>query len=233
MASLIQLENPASVGRNRADAEHVTLGANHDAGTQPMDKHLLKRRQLLAYFGLGALGFGGAALAARPRRQVLSTAAQPADSLVAQGTIGPGSPLPEFRGISHWLNSAPLQVADLQGSVVLIQFWTYACINSQRTLPYVIRWHQQYADQGLKVIGIHAPEFNFEHDVNNVREALQERQITYPVALDNEYTMMWKTYRNRYWPRLYLASRAGIIRYDHIGEGAYDQTEQTIRTMLG
>ena len=215
--------------------------ASHATGTGLMDKHLLKRRQLLWYVGLGALGFGATALVsggpaaiARHRHRTLASAAQRAlTPLVEARRVGPGTPLPEFQGIRHWLNSAPLQVADLKGSVVLIQFWTYACINSQRTLPYVIRWHQQYADQGLKVVGIHAPEFAFEHKVDNVSQALVERHITYPVALDNDYTMMWKTYRNRYWPRLYLASREGIISYDHIGEGAYAQTEQTIQRLLG
>ena len=200
-----------------------------------MNQQLLNRRRLLWYFGLGALAAGGAAMISPSKRYYLLPAAaqQSQTPLMVGGEIGPGAPLPEFQGISHWLNSDPLRLSDLKGSVVLVQFWTYACINSQRTLPYVIQWHQQYASQGLKIVGVHAPEFSFEHDVDNVRQALKERGITYPVALDNDYTMMWKVYRNRYWPHLYLTSREGIIRYDHIGEGAYHQTEQMIRKLLG
>ncbi len=122
-------------------------------------------------------------------------------------------------------------MADLKGSVVLIQFWTFGCINSQRTLPYITRWHQQYADQGLKIVGVHTPEFAFERDVNNVKEALQRYQINYAVPLDNEFRT-WRAYQNQYWPCLYLTSRAGIFRYKHIGEGAYDQTEKMIRRFL-
>jgi thiol-disulfide isomerase/thioredoxin len=140
--------------------------------------------------------------------------------------------LPEFQGISQWLNSAPLTVGDLKGSVVLVQFWTFACINCQRTLPYIVQWHQQYAAKGLKVIGIHTPEFAFERDLNNVKQALQKHNITYPVPIDNEFKT-WRAYSNEYWPHLFLADRQGVMRYDHIGEGAYDTTEQTIRKLLG
>lgn len=207
-----------------------------------MDKHLLHRRRLLWYFGLGALGSGAAALASRnlaqkwdvelpdlsatlSDRPTTNKATTPALALPAQ------MPLPEFQGISQWLNSAPLTIADLKGSVVLIQFWTFACINCQRTLPYVTSWHQQYAAQGLKVIGIHTPEFAFEREVGNIEAALAEHQIEYPVPIDNEFTT-WRAYSNRYWPHLFLADREGIVRYDHIGEGAYEQTEQAIRQLL-
>jgi thiol-disulfide isomerase/thioredoxin len=142
-----------------------------------------------------------------------------------------GRTLPEFQGISEWLNGSPLTVADLDGSVVLIQFWTFACINCQRTLPYIVQWHQQYAAQGLKVVGIHTPEFAFEREPRNVQKALQQYQITYPVPLDNDFKT-WKAYDNGYWPQLYLADRQGTVRYDHIGEGAYDETEKTIRQLL-
>ncbi len=141
------------------------------------------------------------------------------------------SSLPEFQGISQWLNSEPLTVSDLKGSVVLVQFWTFACINWQRTLPYIMRWHQQYAAQGLRVIGVHAPEFAFERDISNVEAALAEHQITYPVPIDDEFAT-WKAYDNRFWPHLFLADREGVIQYDHIGEGAYDETQQAIRQLL-
>jgi thiol-disulfide isomerase/thioredoxin len=143
----------------------------------------------------------------------------------------PRKPLPEFQGISHWLNSPPLAIADLKGKVVLVQFWTFSCINCQRTLPYITRWHRQYAAQGLTVIGVHTPEFAFEREVNAVKKALQQHQIAYAVALDNAYKT-WSAYSNNYWPHLFLADRQGILRYDHIGEGAYDTTERTIRQLL-
>jgi len=140
--------------------------------------------------------------------------------------------LPEFQGISQWLNSAPLNVTDITGNVVLIQFWTFACINCQRTLPYINRWHGQYAAQGLRVVGVHTPEFPFERDVNDVERALKLHKITYPVPLDNDYKT-WEAYQNSYWPHLFLADRQGVLRYDYVGEGAYDKTEQIIRKLLG
>lgn len=140
--------------------------------------------------------------------------------------------MPELRGISQWLNSEPLTIASLRGSVVLLQFWTFGCINCQRTLPALVGWHQRYADQGLKIIGVHTPEFAYERDVNNIQRALEQHDIAYPVPLDNDF-QTWRAYENRYWPHLFLADRDGILRYDHIGEGAYDTTEQTIRVLLG
>jgi thiol-disulfide isomerase/thioredoxin len=192
----------------------------------------LQRRKLLTYLGLGAIGAGATALAPGLLR---STAAPdlPSNPLPKQ-TIAASSPslaLPDFQGISEWLNSDPLTVAELKGNVVLIQFWTFACINCQRTLPYIVQWHQQYAEQGLKVIGVHTPEFAFERAIGNVRKALGEHNITYPVPIDGEFKT-WKAYDNGYWPHLYLADRQGNIRYDHIGEGAYDITEQTIQQLV-
>ncbi len=198
-----------------------------------MNKFLLRRRQLLLYFGLGVAAAGGVAALRSVRQDSTSTSAASAPATSAAVPHLPKrQPLPEFEGISQWLNSSPLSVADLKGSVVLLQFWTFGCINCQRTLPYISRWHQQYAAQGLKVIGVHTPEFPYERDVNNIRNALKQHQLTYPVPIDNELRT-WKAYENRYWPRLYLADRDGILRFDHIGEGAYAETEQAIRTLLG
>jgi thiol-disulfide isomerase/thioredoxin len=120
----------------------------------------------------------------------------------------------------------------LQGSIVLIQFWTFSCINWQRTSPYIIDWHQKYASQGLKVVGIHTPEFAYEREMENVKAAIAQHQITYPVPMDNAFET-WRAYHNEYWPHLFLADRQGIIQYDHIGEGAYDTTEQKIKQLLG
>lgn len=198
-----------------------------------MNKLLLHRRQVLCYLSLGVAGAGAATAIGLRSKETLSTdvkhLSSPIDASIA---AQPRSTLPEFQGISQWLNSSPLTATNLKGQVVLIQFWTFSCINCQRTLPYMVRWHRQYTAQGLKVIGVHTPEFGFERDVSNVKRALEKNQITYPVPLDNAYKT-WNAYRNQYWPNLYLADRQGIVRYDHSGEGAYDTTEQTIRKLLG
>lgn len=193
-----------------------------------MNKLSQRRRQLLL-FGLGIVGTGATAALGLSSKGKQLDATQEASTEVA---VSPAGMLPELQGISQWLNSAPLAIADLKGSVVLVQFWTFACINCQRTLPYITQWHRQYAAQGLKVIGIHTPEFAFERDTNNIKRALRQHKITYPVPVDNEFKT-WKAYNNQYWPHLFLADRQGLLRYDHIGEGAYDKTEQTIRQLLG
>ncbi|WP_414513943.1 thioredoxin family protein [Nostoc sp. PCC 9305] len=202
-----------------------------------MNHNLLRRRQLLFYLGLGVVGISAATTFSNFRK-VNAPFISPTNSKNTQDSeniaVKPpaGKSLPEFQGISQWLNSTPLSIADLKGNVVLIQFWTFACINCQRTLPYITRWHRQYKSQGLKVIGIHTPEFAFERDANNIKKALQQHQIIYPVPVDNEYKT-WNAYENQYWPHLFLADRQGLLQYDHIGEGAYEKIEQTIRQLLG
>lgn len=191
-----------------------------------MNNHLIRRRNLLFYLGLGLVGMG-TATAAFPKFREVEHKNKTEIAIQNSGVIY----LPEFNGISEWLNSTPLSIAKLRGNVILIQFWTFACINCQRTLPYITKWHQEYQSQGLKVIGIHTPEFAFERDINNIKRALKQHQINYPVPVDNEYKT-WNAYNNQYWPHLFLADRQGVIRYDHIGEGAYDRTEETIRQLL-
>jgi thiol-disulfide isomerase/thioredoxin len=187
---------------------------------------MLKRRKMLQYLGVGIATMGGT-IACKPPQTSSSVAASSPVLLAAD----PKSPhLPEFQGIEQWINSPGLSVQDLQDSVVLIQIWTFACINCQRTLPYIVGWHQKYA--GLKVVGVHTPEFGYERDIGNVKQAVKQHGITYPVAIDNRF-QTWKAYNNEYWPHLFLADRQGVIRYDHIGEGAYDLTEQTIQKLLG
>ncbi|MFH1046944.1 MAG: redoxin domain-containing protein [Patescibacteria group bacterium] len=139
--------------------------------------------------------------------------------------------LPEFVGLSDWLNSAPLRHTDLLGKVVLIDFWTYSCVNCIRTLPQLRSWHQNYAKQGLTIVGVHTPEFEFEKDRNNVEVAVKRFGIEYPIALDNR-RKTWDAFRNRYWPAHYFVDRAGKIRYHHFGEGGYRQSEQVIRMLL-
>jgi len=139
---------------------------------------------------------------------------------------------PNLVGIADYINSAPEQLSkDIEGKVVLYDIWTYSCINCIRTLPYVTAWNEKYADEGLLIIGIHSPEFEFEKDIKNVQMAVDKHGITYPVVLDNE-KQTWKAFENRYWPRKYIADHEGYIRYDHIGEGAYQKTEEVIQQLL-
>jgi thiol-disulfide isomerase/thioredoxin len=136
-----------------------------------------------------------------------------------------------LRHATAWLNSPPLTEADLRGKVVLVDFWTYTCINWLRTLPYLRAWAEKYGDQGLVVIGVHTPEFEFEKDAENVRRAVNAMGIEYPVATDNEYAV-WRAFQNHAWPALYFIDVQGRVRYRHIGEGAYDRIETTIQEML-
>ena len=130
-----------------------------------------------------------------------------------------------------WLNSPPLTAASLAGKVVLVDVWTYTCINWIRTLPYVRAWAERYRDQGLVVIGVHAPEFSFEHDIENVRRQAAAMRVTYPVAIDNDFAI-WRAFGNRYWPALYLIDAEGRIRHHKFGEGGYEKIERTIQKLL-
>ena len=131
----------------------------------------------------------------------------------------------------EWLNSPPLAPSALRGKVVLIDFWTYTCINWRRTLPYVRAWAEKYKDQGLVVIGVHAPEFSFEKNLNNVRWAVKDMRIEHPVAVDNDH-VIWRSFRNRYWPALYFIDAQGRVRHHHFGEGSYEQSEMIIQALL-
>ena len=138
---------------------------------------------------------------------------------------------PEFVGIEQWHNSPPLTLAGLKGKVVLVEFWTYSCINCIHVMPYVKQWHKTYQDQGLVVVGVHTPEYPEEGSAANVRAAIQRFGIRYPVAQDNGYKT-WNAYGNRFWPAVYLIDRDGKVVYRHYGEGAYDATEARIRQLL-
>jgi thiol-disulfide isomerase/thioredoxin len=139
--------------------------------------------------------------------------------------------LPSLAGATEWLNSAPLTAADLRGRVVLVDFWTFTCVNWIRTAPYRRAWDERYRARGLVVIGVHTPEFPFERDVDSIRAAIDERGIAYPVAVDSDYAV-WDAYANRYWPALYVADAEGIIRFHHFGEGRYDESERVIQELL-
>jgi thiol-disulfide isomerase/thioredoxin len=139
--------------------------------------------------------------------------------------------LPSFDGATGWLNSEPLTPEDLQGRVALIDFWTYTCVNWLRTLPYIRAWVEKYADRGLTVIGVHTPEFGFEHDVDNVTAQSGDMGVDYPIALDNHYGV-WTAFANHFWPAVYVADGEGRIRYHHFGEGEYAMTEMVIQQLL-
>ena len=140
--------------------------------------------------------------------------------------------MPSLGGATGWLNSERLGPAELRGHVVLVDFWTLTCINWLRTEPYVRAWSQAYRADGLVVIGVHTPEFSFEHQIDRVRQATKERGIDYPVALDNDYEI-WSAFDNHYWPALYFVDADGVIRDHHFGEGRYEQSEQLIQRLLG
>jgi thiol-disulfide isomerase/thioredoxin len=144
----------------------------------------------------------------------------------------PGSALAALDRAPVWLHSEPLTAAGLRGRVVLVDIWTYSCVNWLRTLPYVRAWHETYRDRGLVVIGVHSPEFDFEHDLDNVRRAADDLDVGYPVVIDNDFAV-WRSLDNHYWPALYLVDGEGRVRYQHFGEGAYEESERAIQRLLG
>ncbi len=176
---------------------------------------------------------------ARPSRASLVDRLQPkkqAPAMMMMSGANPGKSagpemMPELAGATEWINSKPLNRDDLKGHVVLVDFWTYSCINCLRTLPYIRAWADRYKDSGLIVLGVHTPEFAFEKDSDNVRRAVKELNIAYPVVLDNDYAI-WKAFSNKFWPADYLVDVMGKIRHTHFGEGKYDETEKNIQDLL-
>jgi cytochrome c biogenesis protein CcdA/thiol-disulfide isomerase/thioredoxin len=160
------------------------------------------------------------------------TEREPVRTPAAAGDLPDYGLAPDFTGISEWVDSPPLTMSELRGKVVLIDFWTYSCINCLRTLPHVEAWDRMYRRNGLVIVGVHTPEFAFEAVPSNVRNAVRRLGVRYPVALDDKYGT-WNAYGNQYWPAKYLIDRNGHIRYAHFGEGKYDVTERNIRTLLG
>jgi cytochrome c biogenesis protein CcdA/thiol-disulfide isomerase/thioredoxin len=154
-----------------------------------------------------------------------------AGSLPTNVTLEDLGSAPEFAGVDAWINSDPLTMASLRGKVVLIEFWTFGCINCQHVQPYVKAWFDRYASAGLVVVGVHTPELSFERDLGNVRDAVAKADVRYPVAFDPAYST-WNAYRNRYWPAFFFVDRSGRIRHTHVGEGDYDGSEQVIRELL-
>src|SRR5262245_28514434 len=139
--------------------------------------------------------------------------------------------MPSFGGATGWIHSRPQTPEGLRGKVVVVDFWTFTCVNWLRTLPYVRAWEAKYRDRGLVVIGVHTPEFSVEHDLANVRRAAEELRVDYPIAVDNDYAV-WRAFQNQYWPALYIADGQGRIRYHHFGEGEYEEAERVIQQLL-
>lgn len=152
-------------------------------------------------------------------------------SLAESGSENRLPAAPEFAGISHWLNSDPISLSDLRGSVVLVDFWTYSCVNCLRTIPQLKAWQDLYGNDGLKIVGVHTPEFQFEKDPLNVQLAADTQGVTWPIALDNDY-ITWDNFRNNFWPTKYLIDHRGRLRYYRIGEGNYQTFEEEIRALL-
>ncbi len=167
--------------------------------------------------------------AQRELRDLTGSGAPQADG--TEAVLDDYGPAPEFTGITRWLNSEPLTLAGLRGRVVLIDFWTYSCINCLRTLPYIRDWDDRYRDAGLTIVGVHSPEFAFERVEANVRENAKRLGVRYPIALDNDFAT-WSAWRNQYWPAKYLIDRRGNVRFYHFGEGEYAKSEEAIRTLL-
>ena len=155
--------------------------------------------------------------------------------LLASAFVPPGranaQSAPNFTGVNRWFNSGPLNMASLRGKVVLVNFWTYGCVNCVRTLPHVTRMHALYRDKGLVVVGVHTPEFPFERSPSNVQAAMKRHGITYPVAQDND-SQTWNAYRNQYWPAQYIVDQSGKIVFQHAGEGQYEEIDRTIARLL-
>ncbi|MDH6167463.1 thiol-disulfide isomerase/thioredoxin [Variovorax boronicumulans] len=159
---------------------------------------------------------------------VLAFAAPPRGGDIAANAAAQA---PEFQNIDKWLNSEPLKLQELRGKVVLVDFWTYTCINCLNHLPYVKEWNEKYKDKGLVVVGVHTPEFAYEKSTKNVQDAIQRLQIKHAVAQDNSYGT-WKAFNNQYWPAVYLIDKQGKIVYSHFGEGSYGTTEKKIQALL-
>ena len=157
--------------------------------------------------------------------------------LVGMVSTLPARPPETMQGIApaisskQWLNSSPLELAQLKGQVVMVEFWTYGCYNCVNVEPYIKKWYGRYKDKGFVVVAVHSPEFDHERKIQNVRSYIKRKGINYPVAIDNDFSI-WKRYSNRYWPAMYLIDKQGQLRYRHIGEGAYEQTEAMIKKLL-
>jgi len=199
------------------------------SSTSPVEQKLLDRFGPVAYANAPALAPGSISESASASDGTGASVTAVADP--APVKLGHEGEFPSLSGAVAWLNSPPLTREGLRGKVVLIDFWTYSCINCLRSIPYVEAWSEKYKNDGLVVIGIHTPEFAFEKDPANVKKSLADLKITYPVAIDSDYAI-WNAFKNQYWPAHYFIDAQGSIRYHHFGEGNYDESEQVIQQLL-
>ena len=205
-------------------------GSGHVRGALPQGFIVKEFKHVLAVVIAGATGTAMVACADdRSAPQPMALAALPQNALTASLRIE--SEVPSLWGATAWLNSPPLTAPDLRGKVVLIEFWTYSCINWRRQLPYVRAWAEKYKSHGLVVIGVHAPEFEFEKNVSNVRLAAADMRIEYPIAVDNAHAV-WRAFSNAYWPALYFIDAQGRVRHHRFGEGGYEKSERVIQQLL-
>jgi thiol-disulfide isomerase/thioredoxin len=198
------------------------------ASTAPLEQRLLDRLHVAndgSAQTSGLLANGPAMMSGNQAMMMSATPPAQSDKLPVEDLA------PSFSGATAWLNSPALTADGLKGKVVLVDFWTYSCINCLRTIPYVRAWAEKYKDQGLVVIGVHTPEFAFEHKEANVKRAVSDLHIAYPVAIDNEYSI-WRAFENQYWPAHYFIDAQGRVRYHHFGEGDYDHSERVIQLLL-
>jgi cytochrome c biogenesis protein CcdA/thiol-disulfide isomerase/thioredoxin len=196
-------------------------------GTNSLEQTLIDKINPRAAAANGTMAMSNSTMAMSNSdgHAMMMSAVKPAGDLPLEGES------PSFAGATLWLNSPPLTTQGLRGKVIVVDFWTYSCINCLRALPYVQGWYDKYKDHGLVIVGVHAPEFAFEKDPNNVRRAVADLKVTYPVALDNDYAI-WQAFNNQYWPAHYFIDAAGKIRAHHFGEGNYDESEAIIRKLL-
>ena len=208
----------------------VLMACGTDA-TEPADPTIMPAPSATAVTGSGD---GAAAQTGEAPTSERAPRLTAADIPPCEGSRGGsiGDCAPEFRGTQEWINSEPLTMDSLRGNVVLIDFWTYTCVNCIRTLPFLREWHDRYSDEGLVIVGVHTPEFEFEKIYQNVVDATIEDGVAWPVVQDNDFAV-WRSYSNRYWPAKYLIDQTGVIRYTHFGEGKYAETEEMIRKLLG
>jgi thiol-disulfide isomerase/thioredoxin len=190
---------------------------------------LLVAAVLAIAIGVPLVGLVGDVIVAQPARS--TEIRVPFLHTLQSAEAADKSELASLARADAWLNSPPLTAEALRGKVVLVDVWTYTCINWLRTLPYIRAWSEKYRDQGLVVVGVHAPEFSFEKDLGNVRRAVKDLKVNYPVAVDSEH-VIWRAFRNQYWPALYFVDAKGHVRYFHFGEGAYEQSEMVIQALL-
>jgi thiol-disulfide isomerase/thioredoxin len=175
--------------------------------------------------------FGVAAGTIAATQLVTNAPAHAQAARIRSGGLPMEGEMPSLAGATGWINASPLAPTGLRGKVVLVEFWTYTCINWLRAHPYVRAWHAKYRDRGLQVLGVHTPEFSFEKDVENVRRAVQDMRIDYPIAVDSDYAV-WRAFKNHYWPAFYFVDAQGRIRHHQFGEGAYEQSEMIIQRLL-